>query len=76
MRRVAGRAHNAVMSEPRESFTDDEYAFLRHVRFGELPPGVRPEERVESTESETEPRRDRPDPIGGQHEWDLRAGGG
>ena len=27
------------------SFTDEEYAFLRHVRFGELPPGARPDER-------------------------------
>lgn len=75
MRKVAGWADNAVMSEPAESFTDEEYAFLRHVRFGELPPAVRPEERVELTETETEPRRDRPDPAGGQHEWDLRAGG-
>ncbi|MFE9695156.1 hypothetical protein [Micromonospora sp. NPDC005806] len=63
------------MSESSESFTDEEYAFLRHVRFGELPPAVRPEERVALTESETEPRRDRPGPAGGQHEWDLRAGG-
>ncbi|MGR6319679.1 hypothetical protein Q2K19_27500 [Micromonospora soli] len=61
------------MSEPTESFTDEEYAFLRHVRFGELPPAVRPEDRVELTE--TEPRRDRPDPAGAQHDWDLRAGG-
>jgi len=75
MRRVAGRAHNAHMSEPAESFTDEEYAFLRHVRFGELPPAVRPDERTALTESETEPRRDRPDPAGGQHERDLRAGG-
>lgn len=37
------------------SFTDKEYAFLRHVRFGELPRVARPEERVELTE--TEPRR-------------------
>ncbi|WP_205802090.1 hypothetical protein [Micromonospora thermarum] len=57
------------MSEP--AFTDDEYAFLRHVRFGELPPAVRPEERVELTE--TEPRRDRPDPDD-QRAWDLRHG--
>ena len=73
MRRLAGRTDNAGMDEPAESFTDEEYAFLRHVRFGELPPAVRPEERVALTE--TEPRRDRPDPAGGQHEWDLRAGG-
>ncbi len=57
------------MVEP--AFTDDEYAFLRHVRFGELPPAVRPEERVELTE--TEFRRDRPDPDD-QRAWDLRHG--
>jgi hypothetical protein len=42
-------------------FTDDELAFLRHVRFGELPPRVVPEAMVELTE--TEERRDRPDPA-------------
>lgn len=45
-------AHNAGMSEPVASFTDEEYAFLRHVRFGELPAPVRPEERMESAETE------------------------
>ena len=45
MRRLAGRTHNAGMDEPAESFTDEEYAFLRHVRFGELPPRVGPDER-------------------------------
>ncbi|MFF5175729.1 hypothetical protein ACFY3U_24310 [Micromonospora sp. NPDC000089] len=57
------------MAEP---FSDEEYAFLRHVRFGELPPPVRPEDRTELTE--TEPRRDRPEPAGGPDEWNLRAG--
>jgi hypothetical protein len=38
-----------------ESFTDEELAFLRHVRFGELPQGVRPQDRVEL--AETEPAR-------------------
>jgi hypothetical protein len=33
-----------------ERFTDEETAFLRHVWFGELPPRVRPEDRVEGTE--------------------------
>ncbi|MCI4066555.1 hypothetical protein MRQ36_29955 [Micromonospora sp. R77] len=61
------------MSEPTDSFTDEEYAFLRHVRFGELPPAVRPEDRTELTE--TEPRRDRPEPTVGQYERDLLAGG-
>ncbi|MBO4143484.1 hypothetical protein J5U46_25365 [Micromonospora tulbaghiae] len=73
MRRRAGQAHNAVMSEPAESFTDQEYAFLRHVRFGELPARVRPEERIEAAETEFPP--DRPDPVGGESEWHLRAGG-
>ena len=42
------------MSEDHErlaEFTDDDYAFLRFARFGELPPRVRPDERVELTES-------------------------
>ncbi|MFF0153036.1 hypothetical protein [Micromonospora sp. NPDC005203] len=43
-----------------QPFTDDEYAFLRHTRFGELPPAVRPDERVASTE--TDPGRDQPEP--------------
>ncbi|MFU8876401.1 hypothetical protein [Micromonospora sp. SL4-19] len=58
------------MSEPSESFTDEEYEFLRHVRFGELPPAVRPEDRVALTE--TDARRDRPEPVGGPDEWNLR----
>jgi hypothetical protein len=40
-------------------FTDDELAFLRHVRFGELPVRIGPEAMVELTE--TEARRDRPE---------------
>jgi hypothetical protein len=38
------------------AFTDEELAFLRHVRFGELPPRVKPEEMVELVE--TDPARD------------------
>ncbi|MFR9780866.1 hypothetical protein ACL02O_33120 [Micromonospora sp. MS34] len=60
------------MSEPAESFTDEEYAFLRHVRFGELPPAVHPEDRVASTE--TDPRRDLPERVGDPGEWNLRHG--
>ncbi|SCL72977.1 hypothetical protein GA0070606_6391 [Micromonospora citrea] len=56
---------------PESPFTDDEYAFLRHVRFGELPPAARPEERVALTE--TEARRDRPEPAD-EDRWDLRHG--
>ncbi|WP_231921359.1 hypothetical protein [Micromonospora auratinigra] len=60
------------MSEPRESFTDEEYAFLRYARFGELPSPVRPEDRTESTE--TEPPRGLPEPVGDPDEWILRNG--
>ncbi|PZF91607.1 hypothetical protein C1I99_23240 [Micromonospora deserti] len=53
-------------------FSEEEYAFLRHVRFGEPPKLVRPEERVELTE--TDPRRDRPEPAGDSTRWELRNG--
>lgn len=43
-----------------EKFTDEESAFLRHVRFGELPPRPAPEDLTAETESETDPRRDAP----------------
>jgi hypothetical protein len=33
-------------------FTDEDAAFLRHVRFGELPSRVRPEDWVEETETD------------------------
>ncbi|MFI1194742.1 hypothetical protein ACH4T9_15990 [Micromonospora sp. NPDC020750] len=55
-------------------FTDEEYAFLRHVRFGELPSGAHPDERTTSTE--TDPRRDRPDPASNPDQWALRLGPG
>ena len=42
-----------------ESFSDEEVSFLRHVRFGELPARVLPEDMVET--QETELRRDLPD---------------
>jgi hypothetical protein len=38
-----------------EHFTDEELAFLRHVRFGEVPPRVEPEDYVEL--QETDPQR-------------------
>jgi hypothetical protein len=41
-------------------FSDEEFAFLRHIRFGELPPRIPPSQRVELTE--TEHRRDQPEP--------------
>jgi len=43
------------------TFTDEQAAFLRHVRFGELPARVQPEERVETVE--TDGRRDLPEPA-------------
>ncbi|GIH04651.1 hypothetical protein Rhe02_27180 [Rhizocola hellebori] len=47
-----------------EEFTDDELAFLRHARFGELPERVRPDELVQLVE--TDPARDysAEDPFG------------
>lgn len=50
----------AEEQQPTERFTDEEAAFLRFVRFGELPPRVPPSELVGLVE--TEPRRDAPDP--------------
>lgn len=38
-----------------ERFSDDELSFLRHARFGELPPRVLPDERVELRETEPAP---------------------
>jgi hypothetical protein len=58
--------------EPTIRFTDEESAFLRHVRFGELPPRVLPSEWVELVE--TESRRDIPDSVN-RGDWDVRAGG-
>lgn len=54
---------------PRERFTDEELAFLRFVRFGELPERVPPAEWVEAAETDPpEPfphRRDDPRHWGG-----------
>ncbi len=61
-----------VEAEPRIEFTDEEWAFLRYARFGELPHRVLPEERVESVE--TEPGGGYVDPT--QRNWrDLSIGG-
>lgn len=48
-----------------EQFTDEELAFLRHVRFGQAPERVRPEQVVPLVESE-QPQRDSlaDDPFG------------
>jgi hypothetical protein len=53
-----------------QPFTDDEYAFLRHIRFGELPPAVRPDERVALTE--TDPGRDRPEESEDPVRWNVQ----
>jgi hypothetical protein len=49
-----------------QPFSEADYAYLRYVEFGELPPRVRPEDYVELIE--TESRRDRPEPAGSQAE--------
>jgi hypothetical protein len=46
--------------QDRIEFSDEELAFLRQVRFGELPGRILPMDRIEMTE--TAPRRDRPEP--------------
>jgi hypothetical protein len=52
----------SVERDPPRPFTDEEAAFLRHVRFGQLPDRVPPAERVELSETDT--RQDRPEPAG------------
>jgi hypothetical protein len=54
-------------------FTDEEWAFLRYARFGQLPPRVAPEERVEL--QETEPGGGYADPELGRRR-DISYGGG
>ena len=44
----------------KEQFSDEEMAFLRRAEFGELPPRIPAEQRIELTE--TESRRDLPEP--------------
>jgi hypothetical protein len=67
-----GFDEDEVEVEPRIEFSDDEWAFLRYARFGELPHRVLPEERVELVE--TEPGGGYVDPN--QRNWrDLSTGG-
>jgi hypothetical protein len=47
--------------EHTERFTDEELEFLRHVRFGELPPRVAPADTVETSETDPPPG-DPPEP--------------
>ncbi|WP_327009450.1 hypothetical protein OHA72_20730 [Dactylosporangium sp. NBC_01737] len=56
------------------TFTDPDLAFLRHVRFGELPGRVRPADMVELVE--TDPRRDWPDTGPSREQNDAHWGGG
>ncbi len=39
-------------NEPRIEFTDEEWAYLRYVRFGQLPARVAPEDRMELQETD------------------------
>jgi hypothetical protein len=55
-----------------EKFTDDELAFLRHARFSELPSRPKPEDLVETVETEQPwlPVRPHFDPvIAGLAQW-------
>ncbi|HEX5597489.1 MAG TPA: hypothetical protein VFX61_15960 [Micromonosporaceae bacterium] len=48
--------------ERSEPFTDDEFAFLRHARFGNLPARVEPDKLVELAETDL-PHEEPPDPM-------------
>jgi hypothetical protein len=43
------------MTDDAVRITDEQAASLRHVRFGELPPRVLPEDLVEETETDPQP---------------------
>ncbi|MFK3979839.1 hypothetical protein ACI2K4_05590 [Micromonospora sp. NPDC050397] len=64
----------ATEEDPGKRFTDEELAFLRHARFGQLPERVRPEDHVQLVE--TDHRPDRPESTGGEDEWMLRSSAG
>ena len=53
--------------EHTEQFTDEEYACLRYVRFGELPPRVAPADLVEL--AETDPPPPEPHELPVRREW-------
>ena len=58
------------MSEEREHaepFTDEELAYLRHVRFGHLPARIQPEDLVET--EETDPTHEEPAQPMVRREW-------
>jgi len=50
-----------------ERFTDEELAFLRFARFGELPSRVRPSEMVETVDADAE--REEPQQPMVRREW-------
>jgi hypothetical protein len=53
--------------EQAEQFTDEELAFLRFARFGELPARVRPSEMVETVDADAE--RQEPQQPMVRREW-------
>jgi hypothetical protein len=53
--------------ERTEPLTEDELAGIRHARFGELPTRVRPEDAVET--AETDPAHEEPPPPPVRREW-------
>jgi hypothetical protein len=54
-------------------FTDEEWAYLRYVRFGQLPPRIAPEDRVEL--QETDPGGGWTDPAAlRRQEWTAYGG--
>jgi hypothetical protein len=50
-----------------EQFTDEEFAFLRHVRFGELPARVAPADLVETAEADPPHEEPQQPPV--RREW-------
>lgn len=56
-------------------FSDDELSFLRYARFGELPPRIHEDDRVELVETE-HPQLTRPDPAGPDDQWRVLGAGG
>jgi hypothetical protein len=56
-RRTGRAGQNGDMTEDAQPFTDEEAAFWRHVRWGQLPVRVSPEEWVELQETDEPPLR-------------------
>lgn len=53
--------------EQNERFTDEEFAFLRHVRFGRLPDPVAPDDMIETAEAD--PAHEEPQQPPVRREW-------